>query len=97
MMGDHTQTASFCFDDCTSNSDNALKAQSKAKLLKYKELAERENMDFAPIVTGTCGDCYDPFGLVKIFAHGKKQLYINREVLFMSLNFTKPPLVILIE
>ena len=41
MMGDHTQTASFCFDDCTSNSDNALKAQSKAKLLKYKELAER--------------------------------------------------------
>ena len=54
-------------------------------------------MDFAPIVTGTCGDCYDSFGLVKILAHGKKQLYINREVLFMSLNFTKPPLVILVE
>ena len=58
-------------DDCTTNNDNALKAQSKAKLDKYKELAVKENMDFAPVVTGTCGDCYDSFGLVKIFAHGK--------------------------
>ena len=80
IMGDYTQTASFCFDNCTSNSDNALEAKSKVKLLKYKELADNENMDFAPVVTGTCGDCYDSFGLVKILAHGKKQLHINREV-----------------
>jgi len=38
-------------DDCTTNNDNALKAQSKAKLDKYKELAVKENMDFAPVVT----------------------------------------------
>ena len=67
-------------DDCTTNNDNALKAQSKAKLDKYKELAVKENMDFAPVVTGTCGDYYDPFGLIKIIADGKKQVYINREV-----------------